>query len=161
MVEMNFNPQVGEQVIVPPSDARYEIVDRYADVAGEPLLKLKRLKDGSLFDKVPLILLNYPLNEQVRRAVHKLLEETDDYPVDFQERRFKVESGEMYDGTPRIAVYFYLKPEVVPSPAAARVWNDFYRKLHAEIDPLVDDPGSPTWLQFMTREGRSSLSVAS
>ena len=64
----------------------------------------------------------------------------------------------MYDGTPRIVAYFYLKPEVVPSQEKARVWNDFYRKLHAEIDPLMD---SGIWLRFMTREERGELSVAS
>lgn len=161
MIELDFNPQIGEQVLGPPSDARYEIVDRQANVAGEVLLTLRRLKDGSLFKNQPPILFKYPSEEQVKRAIQELLKENREFPKDLQEGRFKAVSNEMYDGTPRVVVYFYLKPDVVPSPERARVWNEFYRRLHAEIDPLLDDPEAPTWLQFMTREERSSLSAAS
>jgi hypothetical protein len=161
MIELEFNPQVGEQVIGPPSATPYEVVDRSTNFAGEVLLKLKRLKGGSLFENVPLVFLQYAPRETVMHALHQLLQEDIGFPEDFQEGRFEAVSDEMYDGTPRVAVYFYLKPEVVASPEKARVWNDFYRRLHREIDPLLDDPQSPIWLQFMTREERSPVRAAS
>jgi len=158
MVELEFNPQVGEQVLFCPHDGMFEIVDRHSNAAGELLLRLKKIPDGRIFENVPPLLVDYPPDERVRRALNKIASRSNEWPEDFQLRRFKVVSNEMYDGTPRVAVYFYLKPEVVPSPEKARVWNDFYRNLHAEIDPLMD---SGIWLQFTTREERGELSVAS
>jgi hypothetical protein len=64
----------------------------------------------------------------------------------------------MYDGTPRIMVNFHLKPEVVPSPAKARVWSNFYAPLREKLQSLVD---SGTWLQFAAKEYRSVLRAAS
>jgi hypothetical protein len=169
-VELEFNPQVGEQVIGPPFGERYEVVERRADLTGEPLLTLRRLRDGIQFKDQPLIWLQYSPEDMVERALHKLLLAAGtEVPTDFQEKRFKVTMDAMYDGTPRVMVYFYLKADVIPSPERARVWNDFYRKLHAEIDPLMDqlpiyvrdDEQTRVWLQFMTREERSPLSVAS
>jgi hypothetical protein len=63
----------------------------------------------------------------------------------------------MYDETPRIMVYFHLKPEVVPSPAKARIWSDFYAQLREKLQPLMD---SGTWLQFAAKEDRSALRAA-
>jgi hypothetical protein len=64
----------------------------------------------------------------------------------------------MYDGTPRIMVYFHLKPEVVPSPARARIWSIFYAMLQEKLQPLMD---SGIWLQFAAKEERSAQRVAS
>lgn len=169
MVELDFNPQVGEQVIGPPYGERYEVVGRRTDLAGEPLLTLRRLRDGVEIKDQPLDWLQYSPEDQVRRGLRKLLAASEDLPGDFEEGRFEVRTDSMYDGTPRVMVFFYLKPEVIPSPEKARVWNDFYGKLHSELDPLMDqapfylrdDEQSRVWLQFMTRESRSPLSVAS
>jgi hypothetical protein len=157
MVELEFNPQVGDKVLVYPHEAKFEIVDRHSSAAGELLLKLRRLPDGKIFENVPPILVDYPSDEKVRRALNKIASGSNDWPEEFQARRFKVVTNEMYDGTPRIVAYFYLRPEVAASPESARARNDFYRKLHSEIDPLVD---SGVWLQFMTREERGELSAA-
>lgn len=169
MVELEFDPQIGEQVIAPPYGDRYEVVGRRKDIAGEPLLTLQRIRDGVEIKDQPLRWLQYSPEDQVRKALRKLLAASNELPTDLQESRFEVTTDSMYDGTPRVMVYFYLKPEVIPSQEKARVWNDFYRKLHAEIDPLMDqvpfylrdDEQSRVWLQFMTRESGSPLSVAS
>ena len=67
MVELDFNPQVGEQVKVFPHDYLFEIVDRHTNIAGELLLKLRRLQDGKIFENVPPIVVDYPADERVRR----------------------------------------------------------------------------------------------
>jgi len=158
MIELSFNPQVGERVQVFPSSALFEIVDRHASAAGELLLTLRRLQDGKLFEKISPIVVDYPSDERVRRELRKIVAQCDWWPEDFQEQRFDVKSDEMYDGTPRIMVYFHLKPGAVPSVPKARIWNNFYAKLQERLQPLVD---GGTWLQFTTKEERSALSVAS
>jgi hypothetical protein len=160
MVELDFNPQVGEQVTTsgPGNNYLFEIVDRRTNIAGELLLKLRRIHDGKLFENVPLILLHYPAEEMVRRELRSILAHCDSFPPDFQTDRFDVKLDNMYDGTPRIMVYFHLNPEVVPSVSKARIWNNFYAVLHERLHPLID---SGTWLQFSAREERSVLRAAS
>ncbi len=158
MVEPEFNPKVGERVEVGESDDLYEIIDRHTGGAGEILLTLRRLRDGILYENVPPIMVSYPADERVRRELRNALAHCESFPEDFQEGRFDVKWDEMYDGTPRIMVYFHLKPEVVPSASRARIWNNFYAKLHKRLEPLTD---SGTWLQFTAKEQRSDLRVAS
>jgi hypothetical protein len=161
MAELEFNPQKGEQVQVVLSaapDDLYEIVDRHENLAGEPLLKLRRLRDGKLVDKVSPILVDYPMDERIRRELKSILSHCETLPEDFQERCYEVKWDEMYDGTPRIMVSFYLKTDVFPSPEKARAWNDFYAQLRERLQPLMD---SGIWLQFATKEDRSALSAAS
>ncbi len=161
MVEPEFNPKVGERVQRSgslASDELYEIVDRHTNAAGEFLLKLRRIRDGKLFDNISSLAIDYPADERVRRELRNALAHCESFPEDFQEGRFDVKWDEMYDGTPRIMVYFHLKPEVVPSASRARIWNNFYAKLHKRLEPLTD---SGTWLQFTAKEQRSDLRVAS
>jgi len=106
-------------------------------------------------------LVDYPTDERVRRELGRILAHCDYFPTDFLEGRFDVEWEEMYDGTPRIMVYFHLKPDVAPSTEKARAWSDFYSLLREKIQPLMD---SGTWLQFAAKaakEDRSALRVAS
>ena len=158
MVELDFNPQVGEQVKVFPHYYLFEIVDRHTNIAGELLLKLRRLQDGKIFENVPPIVVDYPADERVRRELRNILAHCESFPEDFQAGRFDVKWDDMYDGTPRIMVYFHLKPEVVPSPARARIWSIFYAMLHEKLQPLMD---SGIWLQFAAKEERSAQRVAS
>ena len=158
MVELDFNPQVGDVVIGPPSDHSYEVVDRPPSAGGELILNLKRLKDGAVFKNVSAIWFQYPLRDRIEKAVHQLLLTRKDFPQDLQEGRFKVVSDTMFDGTPRIAVYFYVKPEAISTQDDARVRNDFYRVMQTEINSLMDDG---VWLQFMTKEDRSALLAVS
>jgi hypothetical protein len=158
MVELEFNPQVGEVVIGPPSDLSYEVVDRRTSAVGELLLNLRRLKDGAVFKNVSAIWFQYPLVDRIERAVRQLLLTRNDLPQDLQESRFKVAADTMFDGTPRIVVYFYVKPEATSTQENARMRNNFYQALQAEINPLMDDG---VWLQFMTKEDRSALLAAS
>jgi hypothetical protein len=161
MNELDFDPQVGERVqrvLSVPSDPLFEIVDRRKNAAGELLLKLKRLSDGKLLDNISPLAVVYPGDERVRRELRNILSHCDFWPEDFQVGRFEVRSDEMYDGTPRIMVFFYLEPGVVPSASKARGWSEFYAKLQDRLQPLMD---SGTWLQFAAREERSALSVAS
>jgi len=167
MIESDFNPQEGELVEMFPYDGRFEgqfeIIRKYDDFACGPLLDVKRLKDGRVVQGVETNLLRYPKEEQVRRAIRKVVAEFDALPDDFQRDqaglKFDVTSDEMYDGTPRTMVYFYLKPEAVSSLEGARAWNDFFSKLHRKIEPLADSNWD--WVQFGTKEGRSTFSVAS
>jgi hypothetical protein len=122
------------------------------------LLKLRRLQDGKIFENVPPIVVDYPADERVRRELRNILAHCESFPEDFQEGRFDVERYPMYDGSPRTMVYFYLKPEVVPSVTKARVWSNFYALLREKLQPLMD---SDTWLQFAAKEDRSVLSAAS
>ncbi len=158
MVELNFNPQVGEQVQDPRSNDLYEIVDRHISTAAGLVLKLRRLRDGRLLDNISPLWVDYPIDERVRRELKEILPKCNSIPQDFQEGRFDVERDPMYDGTPRIMVYFHLKPEVTPSIAKARVWSDFYAQLREQLQPLMD---SDTWLQFTAKEDRSVLSAVS
>jgi hypothetical protein len=110
-----------------------------------------------LFENVQPILVSYPADERVRRELRNVLAHCESFPADFQEGRFDVKWDPMYDGTPRIMVYFHLKPEVAPSVAKARVWSDFYAQLRKRLQPLMD---SETWLQFAAKEDRSALRAA-
>ena len=162
MVELDFNPQIGERVEVFPHEGRFEglfeIVDRRAGPAGL-LLDLKRCKDGRLLKDVATYLVDYPQEERVRRALHKVLADPAIWPEDFQRGRFDAKADEMYDGTPRMMVHFYLKPEVIPSLEKARIWNDFYSQLQEKLEPLKDSKWD--WVQFQTKEERSAQRAAS
>jgi hypothetical protein len=160
MVELDFNPQIGEQVEVLGYDGPFTVIDRQPSTTGIPgfVLRLRGIQDGRLLDNVHHLIVSYPAEARVRRELERVLAHCDSWPEDFQEERFDVKSDEMYDGTPRIMVYFHLKPEVIPSVSKARVWNDFYAKLQEKLQPIVD---SGTWLQFSAKEGRSALSAAS
>jgi hypothetical protein len=160
MVGLEFNPQVGERVQVSLSaapDDLYEIIDRHENLAGELLLKLKRLRDGKLIDKVSPILVDYPMDERIRRELTSILSGLESLPEDLQEGRFEVKRAEMYDGTASIVVTFYLKPDAVPSMETARAWNDFNAQLRERLQPLMD---SGIWLQFAAKEDRSALRAA-
>jgi len=158
MVELEFNPQVGEHVKVFKYDELFEILDRHAGADGQLVLKLRGLQSGKLLENVYHILVDYPVDERVRRELRNIIAHCKFFPEDFQEGRFDVKWDPMYDGTPRIMVYFYLKPEVVPSPAKARIWSNFYAPLREKLQPLMD---SETWLQFAAKEDRSALRAAS
>ena len=162
MIESDFDPQIGEVVQCYPRTGRFEglfeIIGKQPSVWG-PLLDLKRLKDGRVVRGVETNLLDYPQEERVRRAILSALSDCDYWPEDLQKGRFDLRSEEMYDGTPRTMVYFYLKPGSTPSLERARVWNDFYSKIEAKLEPFKDS--SWDWLQFSTKEERSALSAAS
>ena len=157
MVELEYNPQIGEQVEIPGRDGLFEILDRFIGPEGNHMLRVRAVRDGKLLDVLP-IGTDYPSIERVRRELTKIARTHKDWPEDFEVFRFDVIADRMYDDTPRIMVYFYLKPEVIPSILRARIWNDFYAKLHEKLQPLVD---SGQWLQFTAKEGRTALSAAS
>jgi hypothetical protein len=158
MVELDFNPQVGEQVKVFKYDELFEILDRHKGVDGQLLLKLRGLQSGRLLENVNHILVDYPTDERIRLELEKILAKSDSLPEDFQqEPQPEVKWDPMYDGTPRIMVYFHLKPGVAPSPAKARIWSNFYAQLREKLQPLMD---SGTWLQFAAKEDRSTLRAA-
>lgn len=166
MVEY-FNPKVGELVEVFPHEGRFkglfEITNIYA--GADPvafLLDLKRVKDGRVERGIPTYLVDYPKEVRVRRALDRTLSDSGLWPGDLQVGRFDLEFDEMYDGTPRMMVTFYLKPEAVSSLEAARLRNNFYSTLQEKFQPVMDDEYPGRWLQFATaKEERSALSAAS
>ena len=160
MIELDFNPQVGERVEVLGHEGLFEILDIQPSTNGipGPEFKLRELQSGRLFDNIHHLLVRYPTDVSIRRELEKTLAHCNSLPEDFQEGRFDVEWEPMYDGTPRIMVYFHAKPEVVPSPEKARIWSNFYATLREKLQPLMD---SKTWLQFAAKEERSALRAAS
>jgi len=166
MVEY-FNPKVGELVEVFPNEGRFkglfEITKVYA--GADPaafLLDLKRIRDGRVENGIPTYLVDYPREVRVRRALEKTVSESGSWPEDFQAGRFDLEFDEMYDGTPRMMVTFYLKPEAESSLEKARQRNNFYSTLQEKFQPVMDDEYPGRWLQFATaKEERSALSAAS
>jgi len=157
MVELDFNPQEGERVEFYPQGIILEVLGRHITADGQVLLRLRSLQDGRLFENVTLDWLRYPADVRVRRALEHILPKVS-WPEEFQDGRFVVKTDEMYDGTPRIMVNFYLKPDVIPSVEKAGDWNAFYSTLKRQIEPLVD---TGDWLQFAAKEQRSALSAAS
>jgi hypothetical protein len=158
MIELDFNPQIGEQVEILGQDDLYEVVGRQSSADGQIYLKLKRLKDGRLLGHIHHLSVDYPFDEQIRRKLPDILAQCRTIPEELQECRFDVKNEEMYDGTPRVMVYFYLKPEIVPSMEKARILNIFYSWLREQIQSEI---GSGPWLQFATKEDRSVLLAAS
>ncbi len=157
MVELDFNPRIGEMVEVFPHEGRFEglfeIIDRHTSAAGL-VLDLRRCKDGRIVKDVATYLVDYPQEERVRRALHQVLADPRIWPEDFQTGRFEIKADEMYDGTPRMMVYFFLKPDVAPSLERARLWNDFYSKLQEKLEPIKDSKWD--WVQFLAKEERSA-----
>ena len=157
MVELDFNPGIGEMVEVFPHEGRFEglfeIIDRREGATGL-VLDLKRCKDGRIVKDVATYLVDYPQEERVRRALHRVLADPDIWPEDFQTGRFEIKTDEMYDGTPRVMVYFFLKPDVIPSLDRSRKWNDFYSKLQEKLEPIKDSKWD--WVQFLAREERNA-----
>jgi hypothetical protein len=158
MVELDFNPQVGEQVEILGNDDLFEVLGRQASADGQLYLKLRRLRDGRLLGHIHHLSVDYPIDEQIRRKLPDFLAQCKKFPEDFQTNRFDVNREEMFDGTPRIMIYFHLKPEITPSPEKARVWNDFYSLLR---ESLQSEMGSGTWIQFTAKEDRSAQRAAS
>jgi hypothetical protein len=163
MVE-DFNPKVGEFVEVFPREGRFEGLFEIVDIYARPdsiafLLDLKRLKDGGLLKGIPTYLVDYPKEGRVQHALEKILPDVNSWPEDFQRVAPVVKAEEMYDGTPRTMVYFYLKPEAVASLERARQWNEFFSKIHRQLEPFTDSK----WdlVQFATKEERSTFSAAS
>jgi hypothetical protein len=159
MVELDFNPRVGELVEVVKHDGLFEVLDRHASADGQLVLKLRGLRDGRLLENIHQLFVDYPADERIRRELEKILAKSDSMPEDFQqESQPEVKWDPMYDGTPRIMVYFHLKPGVAPSVTKARIWSDFYAPLREKLQPLMD---SGIWLQFAAKEDRSALRAAS
>jgi hypothetical protein len=166
MVE-DFNPQVGELVEVFPHEGRFKgLFENTSIYAGADrvafLLDLKRIKDGRVEKGIPTYLVDYPKEIRVRRALEKTLAESGSWPEDFQTGRFDLEFDEMYDGTPRMMVTFYLRSEAESSLETARARNNFYSMLQEKFQPVMDDEYPGRWLQFAAaKEERSALSAAS
>ncbi|HUH61396.1 MAG TPA: hypothetical protein VLZ50_00310 [Terracidiphilus sp.] len=162
MVELDFNPQVGELVEVFPHEGRFEglfeIIGRHVGALGL-LLDLKRCRDGRIVKDVATFLVDYPQEERIRRAIHKVLSDPLGWPEDFQRGRFDTKAEPMYDGTPRTMVYFYLNPGVKPSLEKARIWNEFYSKLQRTLEPITDADWD--WIQFSAKEDRGAQVAAS
>jgi len=167
MLESDFNPEKGEFVEMFPYDGRFEgqfeVIDKHEHFAWGPLLDVKRVRDGRVVKGVETNLLRYPKEEQIRRAIRKVLAEIAPWPEDFQRDgsslRFEIRSDEMYDGTPRTMVYFYLGPDVDRSLGSARVRNEFYSLLSAKLEAYRDSNWD--WVQFMTKEDQGTVRVAS
>jgi len=167
MFESDFDPQKGEVVEMFPYDGRFEgqfeIIDKNDHFAWGPLLDVKRLSDGRVVKGVETYLLLYPKEEQIRRAIRKVLTELASWPEVFQRDehglKFDLKSDEMYDGTPRTMVYFYVEPEADNSLESARVRNQFYSELGAKLEQYRNSNWD--WVQFMTKEELSAVSAAS
>jgi hypothetical protein len=169
---LDFTPQIDDQVEVFGYKGRFAVRECKIGADGHCLFRLESSYPGMTLDDIRYPMMTYPPEEKVRKALSQILPECGQWPEDFQVGKYDVKSDAMYDGTPRVTVYFYLKPDAIPSPEKARAWNNFYLKLNdafrfVDIDSgacrLWDvDPGNlSTWLQFSTKEERSVQSAAS
>lgn len=161
-VPIDWTPEVGDKVGVFGHEGKFEILERKA--TGDAYVyrfKVRRNRDGFLLDDVVYPMMEYPPEEKVRRALPPIINRCGPIPGDFQEGigAYEVKSEDMYDGTPRVMVYFHLKRGVVPSIERARDWNDFFSKLNQEFEFSIGDVGS--WIQFSVKEERSTLRAAS
>lgn len=159
-VQVDPTPVKGDRVGVFGHEGRFEILECKAssDVYGYRY-KVRRERDGFLLEDVTYPMMEYPPEEKVRRALPQIIAQCGPIPGDFQAGAYEVKSDEMYDGTPRVMVYFHLKPGVVPSVEKARDWNDFFSKLNEEFEFSIGDVGS--WIQFSVKEERRTLRAAS
>jgi hypothetical protein len=154
---LDFTPQVGDQVEVFGYKGRFVILERTIGPDGHYLFKLESSYPGLTLDGIRYPMMTYPPEEKVRKALPQILPECGPLPEDFQVGKYDVESNEMYDGTPRVMVYFHLKPEVIPSVEKARVWNNFFSGLKKGFQFVDIDPrDQSTWLQFTAKEERSA-----
>ena len=157
---VDLTPQVGDQVEVFGHKGRFEILEREVGADGHFRFKLQRMQGRFVLEDIRYPEMNYPPEEKVRRALPQILAECGPRPEDFQEGAgaYDVKADEMYDGTPRVMIYFHLKPGVVPSVEKARIWNDFFSKLN---DKFMFSMDIGSWLQFSVKEDRSILRAAS
>jgi hypothetical protein len=108
-------------------------------------------------------MLNYSDAKKVRKVLPQVLPECKPWPDDFETAEgaglpnYAIRSDEMYDGTPRVLVSFFLKPNAIPTAEKARIWNEFFTKLHEQFQFVSIN----SWLQFTAKEQRSVLSAAS
>jgi hypothetical protein len=167
MVELDLNPEVGDRVQrlgSIASDDLYEVVDRHTSAAEELLLKLRRIRDGKLFDNISALAIAYYSDEEiVRKVLRQILAECRPWPDGFQigegmrDLSYEIRSDEMHDGTPRVVVSFLLKPDASPTAENARIWNEFFIKLREQFQFVKIN----SWLQFTAKEERSVLRAAS
>lgn len=162
-MDIDYNtPLVGEQVEVFGYRGRFVIKDRKIGADGQYIFRLESLNAGLTLDNIRYPMMTYPPEEKVRKMLPQIIDQSGPWPDDFQVGIYDVKSDEMYDGTPRVMVYFRLRPEVIPSVERARVWNNFYSRLNKGFQFVdIDQKHQATWLQFSTKEDRSALRVAS
>jgi len=159
---VDFTPQAGDQVEVFGHSGEFEIL-AISVLEGHYRYKLARLADGAELDGITYPMLTYSDAEKVRKALPQILPECRPWPDDFQNGEgaclpnYDIRSNEMYDGTPRVLVSFFLKPDAIHTPERARVRNEFFGKLHEQFQ-FID---IRAWLQFTAKEQRSVLSAAS
>lgn len=159
---LDFTPQLGDRVEVFGHKGRFKILETKIGPDGHYRYKLERWADGFVLDDVTYPMLTYPPEEKVRKILPQVLRECAPYPEDFQMGDCDIKTDEMYDGTPRVTVFFHLKPDVVPSVQKARTWNDFFSRLDDRFRFVdIDSERRGTWLQFTTKEERSKLRAAS
>ncbi|MGD0829326.1 MAG: hypothetical protein ABR907_00180 [Terracidiphilus sp.] len=161
-MDIDFTPKVDEKVEVFGYKGRFVIEDRKVGDDGHYLFRLESLNPGLTLDGIRYPMMTCPPEEKVRKVLPQILDECGPWPDDFVVGRYDVKFDEMYDGTPRVMVYFHLKPNVIPSPDKARVWNNFYLKLREKFQFVdVDPEHQSTRIQFSAKEERSALLVAS
>ena len=162
-MDLDFTPQEGEQVEVLGYKGRFMIQERtISKEDGHYRFKLVSPSAGLTLDGIRYPMMTYPPEEKVRKVLRQILPESGPWPEDFQVGEYDVKSDEMYDGTPRVMVYFHLKPDVIPSAEKARVWNSFFAELNRRFQFVDIDSGpQSTWLQFSAKEERSAQRAAS
>lgn len=161
-MDIDYTPEVDEEVEIFGYKGRFVIKDRKIGSDGHYLFRLESLNTGQILDDILYPMMTYPPEEKVRKVLPQVIAQSGPLPEDFQAGEYDVKPDEMYDGTPRVMVYFHLKPDVIPSVEKARVWNNFFAKLSDRFRFVDIDSGrQSTWLQFATKEERSALRVAS
>ena len=161
-MRLDFTPEKDDEVEVFGYKGTFVVRERKKGENGHFLFRLESVYPGLTLEDIPYPMMTYPPEEKVRKALPQILPECGPWPDDFQVGKYDIKSDPMYDGTPRVMVYFHLKPDVIPSLEKARVWSNFYSKLNDAFQFVDIDSGrQPTWLQFAAKEDRSALRAAS
>jgi len=160
---LDLIPQKEEQVEVIGYKGRFVVREHWIGADGHDLFRLDSLYPGLTLDEIRYPMMTYPPEEKVKKVLPQILPQCGPWPEDFEVYKYDVKSGEMYDGTPRVTVYFHLKPGVIPSVEKAHVWNNFYARLDKAFQFIDIDSGKQpaTWLKFAAKEDRSALRAAS
>jgi hypothetical protein len=160
---LDFTPQVGDQVEVFGYRGTFVIRECRVGADGHYRFRLDPLLDGPMLDDIRYPMITYSDEEKVRKALPQILADCRPWPEDIQTKAsasslvYDIRSDEMHDGTPRVMVTFFLKPDALPSLEMAHVRNEFYTRLREQFRFVSIE----SWLQFSSREERGALSVAS
>jgi hypothetical protein len=163
-MKLDFEPSKGDHVAVIGYRGEFEIKEIFVGADGHYHYRLTSAFSGLELDDVIYPWLVYSDEERIRKVIPQILPEFAPWPVDLEKApnaaslKYEISSGEMHDGSPKVIISFFARPDAHSSLARAKDRIVFYDKLRDRLLTLLDlEP----WIEFNTKEERSLLSAAS